>query len=139
MLTRVLLALAALLLTAAEPAWAKGDLARRAERLESLVLDAAKGFSVKEYRISTGVYYRWRIESDGKEEYKLLAPDLFANSWIHQVVIEDKEVKPYGLHAVEFDDEGELEIWFITLRPGTYKFWVDRLESEGFSGAFIVE
>ncbi len=117
---------------------AAGDLAVRAERLETLILDASKGFSVRAYEIETGVYYRWRIESDGREEYKLLAPELFRNSWIEQVSITDKEVKPFGLYAVEFDDDGEIDIWFITLRPGSYRFYIEGLASQGFEGVFEV-
>lgn len=131
-----LVALAAVL--AVLPADAAGNLAARAERLEPLALDAADGFSVRRYEIETGVYYRWRIESDGREEYKLLAPELFRNSWIDQVSIEDKEVKPLGLYAVEFDHEGEIDIWFLTLRPGSYRFYVEGLESQGFEGVFEV-
>jgi hypothetical protein len=120
------------------PVDAAGNLAVRAERLEPLALNAADGFSVRRYEIETGVYYRWRITSDGREEYKLLAPELFRNSWIEQVSIEDKEVKPLGLYAVEFDDEGEIDIWFVTLRPGSYRFYIEGLESQGFDGVFEV-
>ena len=117
---------------------AAGNLAARAERLETLVLDGAEGFSIRRYEIETGVYYRWRIKSDGREEYKLLAPELFRNSWIGQISIEDKEVKPLGLYAVEFDDEGEIDVWFLPIRPGTYRFYVEGLENQGFEGAFDV-
>ncbi len=130
---------AAALLALSAAAHAEGDPTRRAERLAPLLLDAAEGFSVKRYEIETGVYYRWRIESDGREEYKLLAPGLFRESWIDQVVIEDREVKPMGLHAVEFDDEGAIDIWFVTIRPGTYSFYVEGLETQGFSGEFTVK
>ncbi len=117
---------------------AEGDPTRRAERMEPLVLDAAAGFSVTRYEVETGVYYRWRIESDGLEEYKLLAPGLFRESWIDQVVIEDKEIKPFGLHAVEFDNEGDIDIWFIPQRPGEYEFYIEGLETQGFRGVFVV-
>lgn len=117
---------------------AEGDPTRRATRLEPLVLDAATGFSVTRYDTETGVYYRWRIEADGIEEYKLLAPELFRESWIDQVVIEDKEVKPFGLQAVEFDDAGEIDIWFIPQRPGEYRYYVEGLDTQGFSGVFVV-
>ena len=113
---------------------AAGDIAKRAERLKTLELDAAAGFSVKTYELETGKYYRWRIKSDGREEYKVLAPGLFRNSWISQVVIEQKEVKPMGLHAVEFDDEGEIDIWFVPIRPGVYPFFVEGLATQGFRG-----
>ncbi|NDW01299.1 hypothetical protein [Salipiger sp. PrR002] len=126
-----------IVLTAATGATAE-DATRRAERLEPLNLSASEGFSITRYEIDAGRYYRWRIQSDGLEEYKLLAPELFRESWIDQVVIEDKEVKPYGLHAVEFDDEGEIDIWFIPQRPGEYRFFVEGLDTQGFRGVFVV-
>lgn len=122
----------------AGPIFAEGDPTRRADRLETLLLNAAEGFSKKSYEVETGNYYRWRIESDGLEEYKLLAPELFRESWIDQVVIEEREVKPFGLYAVEFDDEGEIDIWFIPQRPGTYEFYIEGLQTQGFSGVFVV-
>ena len=128
--------LAALL---AAPAAADEDPTRRAIRLEPLALDAAEGMSATRYEVERGKYYRWRISSDGLEEYKLLAPELFRESWIDQVVIEDKEVKPYGLHAVEFDDEGEIDIWFMPIRSGEYEYYVEGLETQGFSGVFVVK
>jgi hypothetical protein len=131
------LAMAILTLTTTGAA-SDGDPTRRATRLETLNLDASDGFSVTSYEVETGVYYRWRIESDGLEEYKLLAPGLFRESWIDQVVIEDREVKPFGLHAVEFDDEGAIDIWFMPIRPGTYGFYIEGLETQGFKGEFTV-
>lgn len=127
-----------MLLCLAPPLGAESDPTRRATRLEPLVLDAQTGFSVDRYEAETGVYYRWRIQADGIEEYKLLAPGLFRESWIDQVVIDDKEVKPFGLHAVEFDDEGEIDIWFIPQRPGEYEYYVEGLETQGFRGVFVV-
>jgi hypothetical protein len=124
---------------ASGPAGAEGDFAQRAERLEPLLLDAADGFSWTEQALKTGVYYRWRVESDGREKYKLVAPDLFANSWVHQVSIEDREVKAMGLHAIEFDSAGAIDIWFVPLRPGDYAFSVEGFESDGFLGSFAVE
>lgn len=120
------------------PALAEGDPTRRATRLEPLVLDAAAGFSVTRYELETGVYYRLRIESDGLEEYKFLAPGLFRESWVDQVVIEDREVKPFGLYALEFDDAGEIDLWFVPIRPGSYEYHVEGLETQGFSGVFEV-
>ena len=37
----------------------------------SAVMDANLNFSVKEYKIETGKYYRWKIESKGGEEFQL--------------------------------------------------------------------
>ena len=119
-------------------ALAAGNLTKRAKRLESLELNAGSGFSIKAYDLETGVYYRWRIVSDGREEYRLLAPELFRNSWIDRVSIEGHEVEPMGLYAVEFDDEGEIDIWFVPIRPGDYRFYIEALETQGFSGVMHV-
>lgn len=137
-LTNGLAMTAVVLAFATTGAASDGDPTRRATRLEPLALDASSGFSIKSYTVESGVYYRWRIESDGLEEYKLLAPGLFRESWIDQVVIEDREVKPLGLHAVEFDAEGAIDIWFMPIRPGTYEYYIEGLETQGFSGEFIV-
>lgn len=121
-------------------ALAEGNLAKRAERLEPLLLDAAEGFSIKSYEIETGKFYRWRIISDGREEYMLRTPDLIRNSWIDQVVIEDREVKPLGgIHALEFDDEGAIDLYFLVIRPGRYAYFIEGLRSQGFEGEFIVK
>ncbi|MHA1528101.1 MAG: hypothetical protein ACTSVG_03705 [Alphaproteobacteria bacterium] len=117
---------------------AAGNLIRRAERLEALELNAGSGFSIKTYDLETGVYYRWRIVSDGREEYRLMAPELFRNSWIDRVSVEGREIEPAGLHAVAFDDEGEIDIWFVPIRPGDYRFYIEALETQGFSGVMHV-
>lgn len=134
-----LISLAASLCLLTGMAAAEGDPTRRAIRLEPLELVAAKGFSIDRYEIEAGVYYRWRVRSDGLEEYKLVAPEFFPQIWVDQVVIEKKEVKPFGLHAVEFDDQGDIDIWFVPIRPGNYRFYVEGLETQGFSGTFIVK
>ena len=68
----------------------KGNLARRAERLEELKINAEKGFSIKKYLLETGKYYPWRIISDGRDEYSFVFPKLSRNVWMGQVVIEKK-------------------------------------------------
>lgn len=121
------------------PLFAEGNLASAPERLEPLVLDGeAWSMAPLTYTLETGKYYRWEIRSDGLEEFAVLAPELWRNSWIDQVVINDMEVKPMGLYSVEFDDEGTIEIWFVPIRPGQYDFWVDGFEVRGMLGHFEV-
>ena len=70
----------------------------------------------------------------------LRAPELIRNSWIDQVVIEDREVKPLGgIHALEFDDEGSIDLYFLVIRPGSYAYFVEGLRGQGFEGEFIVK
>ena len=119
---------------------AKGNLARRAERLPELKIDAAKGFSIKKYLLETGKYYRWRIISDGRDEYSFVFPKLSRNVWIGQVVIEDKEVKPFGgIYSLEFDDEGEIDVYFLPIRPGKYEFYVENYRESGMLGQIVVK
>ena len=117
---------------------AEGYPAAGAERPPKLTIDGAKGFSVKRYEIETGRYTRWRVESDGRGEYKLLAPEPVRNARVDRVSIEDKEVKPLGgLHAVAFDDEGEIR--FVPIRPGAYEFRVEGMRHDGMLGTFMVK
>lgn len=121
------------------PAHAEGNLASNATRLPDLEINSAElSFSQTEFELETGKYYRWRIVHDGGEELAVVAPELFRNSWINQVIINDLEVTPYGLYSVEFDDEGIVDIWFLPVRPGEYEFWGDGYKDRGLVGKFIV-
>ena len=121
------------------PAQAEGNLAANATRLPDLAIDSAElTFSETRFELETGKYYRLRIVHDGGEELAVVAPELFRNSWINQVIINDLEITPYGLYSVEFDDEGTIDIWFVPIRPGEYKFWADGYEDRGMAGTFVV-
>jgi hypothetical protein len=136
-----LIALAVILaLISGTAARAEGNLAADATRLPELSLDStALSMSQTEYDLETGKYYRWRITSDGGEEFQVIAPNLFRNAWINQVVINDLEVKPLGLSSVEFDDAGSIDIWFVPIRPGRYDFGVAGYENRGMAGVFNVK
>jgi len=121
------------------PLMAEGNLAAAPETLEPLVLNGQEwSMAPLEYTLETGKYYRWAITSDGEEEFAVLAPELWRNSWINQLVVDDLEVKPLGLYSVEFDDEGTIVIWFVPIRPGRYDFWVPGFEDRGMLGHFMV-
>lgn len=126
------------LLVASQTALAEGNLASKPTRLPPLVLNSDLTMSVKEYQVTTGKYYRWTVESKGGEEFRVQAPELFRNSWIDQIVINDIEVKPLGgIYGVEFDSPGKAEIWFIPLRPGDYEFFIAGQRERGMLGKFI--
>ncbi|SMY06971.1 hypothetical protein [Flavimaricola marinus] len=130
---------ALLLMVTGAAAHAEGNLASNATRLPDMEIDSAElTLSVNEFELETGKYYRWSIVHDGGEEFQIVAPDLFRNSWINQVVINDLEVQPFGLYAIEFDDEGRIDIWFVPIRPGNYDFWIAGYEERGLAGTFIV-
>jgi hypothetical protein len=132
-------AVAAMLGFVAQGAAAEGDPTRRAERLELTEIDAASGFSIREYDLETGVYYRWRIVGDGLEEYEVAADDLFDNSWIEKVSVEDVAMAAAGLGEIQLGGEAEVDVWFVPIRPGDYAFGVKGREGDdGFAGVMHV-
>jgi hypothetical protein len=123
-------------------ALAKGDLATRAIRLDPLVLgnDQTDFFmSVKEYKLETGRYYRWKVEASGKREYNLVAPEFWRNAWIRQIAVGEMEIKTPVLEELDFDGAGSLEVFFVPIRTGIYEFRVRGLEQRGMTGKLIVE
>jgi hypothetical protein len=121
---------------------ARGDLATRATRLEPLVLgnDQTDFFmSVKEYRLETGKYYRWKVEASGKREYNLVAPEFWRNVWIRQIAVGEIEIKTSVVEELDFDGAGTLEVFFVPIRTGTYEFRMRGLEERGMTGKLIVE
>jgi hypothetical protein len=120
------------------PALAEGNLASNPTALELKIDSDELSFSDVEYELETGKYYNWSIEHDGGEELSVVAPELFRNAWIDQIVIDDLEVKAYGLYSVEFDDAGTINISFVPVRPGEYPFYVPGHENRGLAGKFIV-
>ena len=121
----------------AGPVLAEGNLASRPTGLE-LTLNPDLSMSNHEYELETGKYYRWDITSNGGDEFLLLAPELWRNSWINQIAIGEMEVNPMGLYGLEFDDEGLIRIWFVPIRPGNYEFYIDGHKQRGMVGTFIV-
>ncbi len=136
----IALAATAALALAASPAFAEGNLASKLTELEPLELNGRDmTMSVKEYTLETGKYYKWTITSDGAEEFRVNAPDLWRNSWINQITINDIEVHALGgIYGVEFDDEGTAEIYFVPIRPGNYEFSAPGYEERGLVGTFTV-
>ncbi len=118
---------------------AEGNLASRPTTLELMIDGRELTFSQTEYEIETGKYYRWVISSDGLEEVMIRAPDLFRNSWINQIIINDLEVHTSGaIYGIEFDDEGTVVLFFVPIRPGNYEFFAPGFEERGLRGTFIV-
>ena len=122
-----------------QPTLAEGNLASNGIRLPDLNIDStALTFSQTRFELETGKYYQLRIVHGG-EELAVVAPELFRNSWINQVIVNDLEITPYGLYSVEFDDAGTIDVWFVPIRPGEYKFWAAGYEDKGLSGTFVVK
>lgn len=129
----------ALVATMAAPVLAEGNLASRATELELNINTVDLNFSQTEFQLETGKYYILHLTSDGEEEVAVMAPELWRNSWINQVVVNDLETTPYGLYSIEFDDEGTFSISFVPIRPGEYDIYVAGYENRGLKGKFVVK
>jgi len=123
----------------AGPAMAEGNLAANGEDLTLDINTEELTFSQNEWTVETGQYYRLAITADGSEEVAVVAPELWRNSWINQVVVNDLEMTPQGLYSVEFDDAGTFTIGFVPIRPGEYDIYVPGYENRGLKGKFIVK
>lgn len=118
---------------------AEGNIASKATHLELNVNGRDLTYSQTEFQLETGKYYILDVTSDGVEELMVRMPDLFRNSWINQIVINDIEVHTSGaVYGVEFDDEGTASISFVPIRPGNYEFFSPGFEDRGLKGTFIV-
>ena len=121
--------------------FAKGDLSIRSKKLE-LKLGSDKSdydMSQKVFNMETGKAYRLEISSMGFKEYELEAEEFFRNIWIRSIEIEGVELDAPVINEIEFEREGEIEIKFVPIRPGEYDFEIERLQSKGMVGKFIVE
>ena len=136
---RLIAALAVAMALAAPAAQAEGNLAANGTDLKLDINTEDLTFSQTTWELETGKYYRIDITSDGNEEIAVVAPELWRNSWINQIVVNDLEVKAYGLYSVEFDDAGTFNISFVPLRPGEYDIYVPGYENRGLKGKFIVK
>lgn len=98
--------------------------------LAPLTLGSGKPVATAEYTLKSGGYYRIDINSDGTQELALSGGDFFRAIWINEVVINDIEIRPMGIHSFEFDDGGTATLSFVAIVPGRYT-----LSIPGSSGA----
>jgi hypothetical protein len=115
---------------------AEGYLATKPIELETLVLGTDMiGFnvSVKEYNLETGQAYSLLIKSSGHKEYAIVAPDFFDYIWLRKVEAGGLEIKANSIYEIEFEDEGEAEIFFVPIRPGSYELYAKGLKEKGTS------
>lgn len=90
------------------------------EELEEITLSVGKPLAVKPLILKSGSGYEIEITSDGTGELALEGSGFFRAIWINEIVINDLEIRPFGIESLEFDDEGTMEIEFIAIKPGQY-------------------
>lgn len=94
---------------------------KNSEELPPLTISSGKPLAAKPLELKSGTYYEIEIKSDGSAELQLSGAEFFRAIWIDEIVINNLEVRPLGLHSIEFDDEGTVELSFIAIKPGTYE------------------
>ncbi len=120
---------------------AAGDLTTRPERLPDLVLGSEVtdyAMSQTRYEMETGKAYRLKVVSSGLKEYAMQAPEFFTSIFLRKVEAGGMEIKAMTLTELEFEDEGEAEIFFVPIKPGEYEFYMEGLENKGMEGVFSV-
>jgi hypothetical protein len=107
--------------------------------LAPLTLSSGKPVAEEPYTLKSGTYYRMEIESDGTAELALSGGDFFRAIWINEIVINDIEIRPMGVHSIEFDAAGTAQISFIAIVPGTYRLSIPGSDSETQSATFVIQ
>jgi hypothetical protein len=121
-------------------AWAQaGLLTGGATKLEPITLASGKPLAAAPYELEAGKYYEIEIEADGSAELALVGPEFFRNIWIDEVIINDIEIRPLGLDSLEFDDEGTVEMSFVTIRPGRYELRIPGTTGDSQRAVFNVK
>ncbi|SEI07602.1 hypothetical protein [Paracoccus alkenifer] len=108
------------------------------EDLAPLTLSSGKPVAEGEYSLQSGGYYRIKIQADGTQELALSGGDFFRAVWINEVVINDIEIRPMGVHSIEFDDAGEATISFIAIMPGRYTLSIPGSSGETQQAVFNI-
>jgi uncharacterized cupredoxin-like copper-binding protein len=138
----ILAALAALIIATPDMARAAGDLAVKPVKLPVLEIglgDAGYGVSQKDFELETGKAYQLKIKSTGAKECAWRAPQLANNMWLRKVEVNKVEIKASHLQEIEMEEEGEAELFFVPIRPGTFQWSCAGLEEKGMAGKFIVK
>jgi hypothetical protein len=134
-------ALIIMLLITSEFAFAKNykGLLHSRTTLAPITISVGKALADKPYKLTAGKYYKLILKSDGSREVPIVGAAFFRNIWVNQVSINDIEVRPLGIDSFEFDDEGEIELTFIPIKPGTFTLGLPSAKSDRQRATFIVE
>lgn len=108
-------------------------------QLAPLTLASGKPVATAEYKLKSGGFYRIDINADGSQELALSGGDFFRAIWINEIVINDIEIRPLGVHSLEFDDAGTATISFIAMVPGRYTLSIPGSHGETQQAVFNIQ
>jgi hypothetical protein len=107
--------------------------------LPPLTLASGKPVADGPYHLKSGTYYRMDITADGTAELALSGGDFFRAIWINEIVIEDIEIRPMGVHSIEFDSAGTAQMSFIAIVPGSYTLSIPGSQGDTQSATFVIQ
>jgi len=129
-------------LTCAAPAMAGGDLAIKATKLDTLELgtgDTGYGVSVPEYNLETGKSYKLTIKQVGPHGCEWEAEELTRNIWLRSIDVGRASLDVTGFESFDLDDDAEVTLQFVPIRPGEYEWGCEGLDEQGLTGKFVVK
>jgi hypothetical protein len=106
--------------------------------LPPLTLSSGKPVAQGTYELKSGTYYRIDIVSDGTAELALSGGDFFRAIWINEIVVDDIEIRPMGVHSIEFDAAGTASMSFVAIVPGSYTLSIPGSDSATQTATFII-
>ncbi|MGO4913990.1 hypothetical protein [Pseudogemmobacter sp. W21_MBD1_M6] len=92
--------------------------------LAPLTLSVGTPLSDAPWVLKSGTHYKASIIADGSGELALEGSGFFRAIWVDELVVEDIEIRPFGVSSIEFDGAGTLDIRFIAIKPGQYELGV---------------
>nr|WP_318272786.1 hypothetical protein [Paracoccus saliphilus] len=107
--------------------------------LAPLTLASGQPVASAEYTLKSGGYYRIDITADGSQELALSGGDFFRAIWINEIVIDDIEIRPMGVHSIEFDSAGTATLSFIAVLPGRYALSVPGSSGDSLQAVFNIQ
>lgn len=108
-------------------------------QLAPLTLASGKPVAEGEYTLKSGGYYRIEITADGSQELALSGGDFFRAIWINEIVIGDTEIRPMGIHSLEFDSDGTAVLSFVAVLPGRYTLSVPGSSGDSLQAVFNIQ
>ncbi len=107
--------------------------------LPPLTLSSGKPVADGTYTLKSGTYYKMNITADGTAELALSGGDFFRAIWINEIVINSIEIRPMGVHSIEFDEAGTAEMSFIAIVPGTYRLSIPGSHGDSQAATFVIQ
>jgi len=108
-------------------------------QLAPLTLASGKPVASAEYKLKSGGYYRIDINADGSQELALSGGDFFRAIWVNEIVVNDIEIRPMGVHSLEFDDAGTATVSFVAIVPGRYTLSIPGSHGETQQAVFNIQ